>query len=1164
MPRYKYLLLGLLCWMCGATLHAQITYNMSNQTVDDCEGILLDSDLGDFDGDYDHSENYTFTICINGTAPIRMDFLQFCTEEDFDYLRLFDGPDTLSTQIGETYSGEVDPPQAIATSGCLTVNFITDANVTCSGWEAHWYVEESTPVPPEILDLDELPCESNTVLVEFDFPIHCDSLYAKNFEIRGPQLPQVISTRPINCSGGKTRQVELTFEPPITRSGSYRVIYTYRVYNECGRLYVFKPTNSFVVNDCPLNVILELTDDEDLCAGSCTFIYADAAGGDSNSYSYTWAPAAPDSAYAKICPSASITYFVTVTDAVGGTAEASLTVTPNPKPEIEGGDRSFCQSIDPFVLTATTPGGEWSAMGIDKENEETGLYEPNLVTIPVDSVFYVDENYCEASIAIRVTPLNDGNDDASCPGEAPFLVSGGFPLGGEWSGEHITPDGLFTPVEKGSFPVTYTHPNGCAGTKMINVDSIQMPVMDTLCQSVEKFQIAVVPFGGEWTGMGIEDKDEGLFVPDDADPGSNWLHYEINGCSDSLVIDIKAIKEGEDISVCPEQGLLILPGDWGPAGGYWSGLGIVDSILGLYDPTVVENGGNDTLTFVTNGCVDTRKVSIRQTEIGRKDTLNFCVDEEAFRMGQDYFRYQPEDGEWRGAGIEFKEERWFFNPALAGAGTHTVYFEANTCADSIVVIVSERPVVKNYEVCVLDSPITLEATPQGKIWRGKGILNREEGIFDPSIAGVGTHRIINEVLGCQGKGQVKIISDEAAEISNLDSIYCFQDTLVIVEAMPKGGNFIINSDTTDRFNPTHLGSGKHVVKYEVGFGDCYSIDSVEIVVGESFEIFLPTEKDTVCYGDGTRIEVDITSDDASKTFTYFWDNGLGVGRSHLVYPNNTTTYTVQVSDGCREIQKGVEVYVHPRIQLDFTTEEAICFDDSASVEVNAFPDASYTYEWNTFPPTFGNVLVSYPTTYEVRATNDETGCYIKEEVTIPGYGLLKANFGYAPNVDCISDINPTIEILDFSVGAMRGYWDFGDGSARVPYTFGENLNHTFPDTGQYIITLHLQNEGNCISEYQLPLCIEKAQRFFAPNAFTPNYDGYNDVFQLKGRGISDMKWQVFNRWGQVLYEGHSLEDSWDGRHNGRFVAPGVYTYIVRYKTVEGKDEVMKGVVAVVY
>ncbi|HNA42283.1 MAG TPA: CUB domain-containing protein, partial [Saprospiraceae bacterium] len=130
---------------------AQPSFNMSNATTNECEGILMDSDNGMLPDTYDNNENYTFKICVPGGEKIIFTFAKFCTEEKLDYLRFFDGPDTLSPMIGGPFSGTVLPPAITATSGCLTINFISDANIQCLGWLGSWKVEIDDPLPPQMM-----------------------------------------------------------------------------------------------------------------------------------------------------------------------------------------------------------------------------------------------------------------------------------------------------------------------------------------------------------------------------------------------------------------------------------------------------------------------------------------------------------------------------------------------------------------------------------------------------------------------------------------------------------------------------------------------------------------------------------------------------------------------------------------------------------------------------------------------------------------------------------------------------------------------------------------------------------------------------------------------------------------------------------------------------
>lgn len=74
-----------------------------------------------------------------------------------------------------------------------------------------------------------------------------------------------------------------------------------------------------------------------------------------------------------------------------------------------------------------------------------------------------------------------------------------------------------------------------------------------------------------------------------------------------------------------------------------------------------------------------------------------------------------------------------------------------------------------------------------------------------------------------------------------------------------------------------------------------------------------------------------------------------------------------------------------------------------------------------------------------------------------------------------------------------------------------------------------------------------------PNIFTPNDDGINDIF------LKDYYIEVFDRWGTLIYSG---SDGWNGKHNGSYVNPGVYLYIVKVDSLEGEELTFKGTVTV--
>lgn len=81
-----------------------------------------------------------------------------------------------------------------------------------------------------------------------------------------------------------------------------------------------------------------------------------------------------------------------------------------------------------------------------------------------------------------------------------------------------------------------------------------------------------------------------------------------------------------------------------------------------------------------------------------------------------------------------------------------------------------------------------------------------------------------------------------------------------------------------------------------------------------------------------------------------------------------------------------------------------------------------------------------------------------------------------------------------------------------------------------------------------------------PNVFTPNEDGFNDVFEpIKSQGIMEVKTTIYNRWGQSIFESKELGIEWDGRIDAKNVAStGSYFWIINYADQKGTKHVKKG------
>lgn len=95
-----------------------------------------------------------------------------------------------------------------------------------------------------------------------------------------------------------------------------------------------------------------------------------------------------------------------------------------------------------------------------------------------------------------------------------------------------------------------------------------------------------------------------------------------------------------------------------------------------------------------------------------------------------------------------------------------------------------------------------------------------------------------------------------------------------------------------------------------------------------------------------------------------------------------------------------------------------------------------------------------------------------------------------------------------------------------------------------------------------PDCGNPEKDLFIPNAFSPNDDGENDVLIIsytKGIAcISSYYLTIFNRWGEKVFETEKISDAWDGKLNGKFFDPAVFTYFCKATTLAGQEAIKKG------
>lgn len=187
----------------------------------------------------------------------------------------------------------------------------------------------------------------------------------------------------------------------------------------------------------------------------------------------------------------------------------------------------------------------------------------------------------------------------------------------------------------------------------------------------------------------------------------------------------------------------------------------------------------------------------------------------------------------------------------------------------------------------------------------------------------------------------------------------------------------------------------------------------------------------------------------------------------------------------------------------------------------------------------------------------EAGTYIDHLVSSNGCdSIVTTNLSFYPTPD-INLGNDTIICLGKNVVLNASY-------PNTTYLWSDNsTNPTFNVTKEGWYKVKVTLNGCCFSDSIFVKTLICPPLLELPNIITPNNDGNNDKFlPILTENIEKMNTQIFNRWGNLIYETDNLQIEWDGKYNGIFVADGVYFWIINYRDTQGKESMMKGTVSV--
>ncbi len=1188
---FKYIISFLFAIVFTKNSSAQIQhFNMSDMTTYECRGFFHDDGYPLTQYLSVPSTTVTKVFSIHGTpgVPITMTFSPaFCQIQAQDNITFFNGPTIAFPVIVGPITSTNSLPTVVAPSGSLTIRWVENGNTVGFGWDGGWFSSSVPPLPPTATITPAPSCFANQITLTTNHGVICDSLKPNYFIINGPMTPGVATVTPMPCNNGTTTTIQITLQNPINQNCNYTINSTLFRYDNCDSAYKFQNIiNTFSIASCPIQASLNVSPINTVCINSCSANVAIANPATvCLTYNYNWNPPLPPTPGPHaVCPTVTTVYTCTLTE-VTTSAQTIVTNTIYVlDPQINPiANPTVCQGSN-FNFTASPPGGFWLGPGIT--NSVTGFFCSGCTTAGVKTVTYQIGN-CIATITVQVDPMNPGSTDAACVGNPTFQVSGGTPFGGTWYGDpHITPSGIFTPTAAGAYTVYYTVNTCTSLAKIINVtNSVTVPIVPIdICKSQwwTRFSngYGIQPFGGRYSkiGPGITNNVLGTFSPSIAGPGPHVITYSLaGGCSATFAVNVLDIDVSPTTATtCPSHIPFIPTATAIPAGGSWScsiAGAIQNTATGLYNPSAGGvNSHTDILVYkATNGCPDTLVMRAIRTNMNR-DTVFFCANSANLQLSNNLvnFSYTPTGGVYSGTGVSLAGPNYFFNPSVAGPGIHTVYYDAYTCRDSVKMVVYPTALtVTDKTICSTHPPFIVEQLPIGVTWSGNGITNPSTGLFNPASVAPGTYTVgftSKAPLTCNDNISITVYQFVASDIANLNTIYCFNNTNIPFTTVPPNGTLTAPATVTNNiFNPAAVGSGTYMLLYTFGEGACHTRDSITIRIYPQLTTTTSITKDSVCLGEASKLTVNASGGLPTVTnYTHTWSNGLIPMFSHNVIPTTTTLYTVVTTDGCSDpVIDSFLVVVSPQYYPAFATTSIQCYGENGTATINITPSGgNYSYSWNTNPVQTTSVLTGKAgKSYIVRIVNTETGCVKDTSIKIPGYNAIKSLFSPNPNLSCIPFNDNLVSFIDLSNGAINGTWSFG--GVTKPYTPGQTIQHEFTQAGTYNVILTVSNEGNCTDQYTIPICILESTEIFLPDIFSPNKDGANDELFVRGGGIKEISFVLYDRWGTKVFETNDVKQGWDGTFKGKDAEPGIYAYFLNVTMLDDKKIIQKGEITLV-
>ncbi len=862
---------------------------------------------------------------------------------------------------------------------------------------------------------------------------------------------------------------------------------------------------------------------------------------------------------------------------------------------------------------------EWSGPGITDDNRN----DAEIITmIPgVFELLAATENGCEISYRIDVTGSGDipflevMDDTLTCLVTQIELQAISDPaVDYLWTGPGIDDSNRDLPnplvTIGGAYQVSVRDSLGCLNVATLEIitDTIS-PALDLRDTSISCLIREIELRGAEdassaqWAGPGINTANQDQLRPLIDQAGIYTVEaIGLNGCVSIATMEVAADTTSPQVALsadeldCNRQEVAIT--NISDATAFlWSGPDISSVNETEQSPTVGLAGVYELSAFAQNGCSTMRMIEITI------DTVRPTADLSAERIDCDNpvtILELMSDGDsfvWEGPGITAQNvnaER----PSVSEAGDYTVLItgengctreiselvEIDTTAPELILTSSANAITCEDPEVILDASNSsgqdelefswsrLEGDPVG------GFL--EEPIITVDRQGTYVLELTDPANGCSSMIQILIGQDDvfpSLQIEAFDTLTCQDPELRLDGSGSEDGSDIRYAWTGPGIDG--VASADVVTIAEAGVytfavineaTGCSRDTMIEVFSNQDLP-FVELIRDGALDCFSREVSLSVGSSDQGDNYEILW-TGPGItsatqGESEISV-NQTGDYALMIADlltGCESLLAfEIEGFDEIPTAMTVTTSNANCLTgELGSIRISDIigGEGPFSIFLNDQLGELVNTDLAGGS-YDV-ILQDANGCLLQETVSLGDIVALTLDLGE----DLIIDLGERV-----FVDAITNKPDFlssirwtGD---PVPCDSCLSFDFEPRESGLYI--LELQDTDSCRASDELYIEVQEGPSLYMPNVFSPNGDGRNDKLSPRIGSIVQQVdlFQIFDRKGHLVYEKHNFRDlgiqsGWDGRIRGNEMPSQVFTYLIRYTLISGKEIVRTGDITLV-